>query len=214
MEADIEADFFKPDIRQLPLSYVRDWYFAACDRGGVPQETWKYLLPRILEILAAGEDVSNTGLEVSFCRFETGNPKNWSAKEWAVLDRFQRTYLHQHIIEGGQYLLDDVICMFRRGGWPLADLLHQVASVSDKELALRLWHDWCSWCAPGNDRIWITAFWDEPDKSTIFEFYSSREIYRRMEALALSDADADLAAKASAVVSVIEASAAWYHKHA
>ena len=174
MDPAIEADFFNPDIRELPLIHVRDWYNGACAPNGVPQETWRYLLPRILEILAAGEDVCNTALEVSLRRFATGKPENWSPHEWAVLDRFQRTYLHQQI-DSGEHFLDDVICMFALGGWPLAELLLQVASVSDRELAQRLWRDWCSWSATGQEDVWITAFWDEPNKSTVFEFYTSQD---------------------------------------
>ena len=74
----IEANFFNPPIRQLPLEYVRDWFHAAYDsNAGVAKATWAYLLPRLLEILAAGEDVSPIGLEVSLSRFCTGNTSNW-----------------------------------------------------------------------------------------------------------------------------------------
>lgn len=40
MDAGIEARFFDPPVRQLPLNYVQDWYFAACDPGGIDKETW------------------------------------------------------------------------------------------------------------------------------------------------------------------------------
>src|SRR3569832_237311 len=85
-DPDIRADFFKPPIRQLPLSYIRDWYCGAYEPSGVAQKTWTYLLPRILEILAAGEDPSPVGTEVSLNRFDTGNPANWSKAEWRILD--------------------------------------------------------------------------------------------------------------------------------
>jgi hypothetical protein len=209
MDHEIEADFFNPSIRELPLNYVRDWYFGAYDPKGVPKDTWGYLLPRILEILASGEDASHTGLAVSLNRFGTGNPENWSKTEWRVLDSFQKMFLRE-IIGHDRDFLDDTICMFALAGWSLQSLLDQVASVPSPILALRLWNDWCSGAGQGNNRIWITAFWESPDNTTAFNFYTSRSLYDKMEALALDDeTENQLAAKASAVASVIEVYADW-----
>jgi hypothetical protein len=205
MDANIDADFFNPPVRELPLEYVQDWFFASCDPNGIAKETWAYLLPRILEILASGKEVSNVGVEVSLNRFDTGNPENWSNEEWDVLDRFQRKFLDR-AIDQDQDFLDDFVCMFRLAGWSLDELLNQVAAASDARLARRFWNDWCRW-APGRESIWITAFWKGPDNATVFDFYSSRMLHDRMTALALADStEADLAAKAFAVASVIEAS--------
>ncbi|MES2453226.1 MAG: hypothetical protein V4610_21940 [Pseudomonadota bacterium] len=209
MDRKIEADFFKPNIRDLPLIYVQEWYFGAYDPKGLAKEIWAYLLPRILEILAAGEDVSNMGLEVSLNRFGTGDSGNWSEREWRVLDGFQKMFLREQI-EQKRGFLDEIICMFQLAGWPLDTLLDQVASAPNPALALRLWNDWCRWPAPGNESIWITTFWECPDNTAVFDFYTSRRLYDKMEALALDDdSDGELAAKASAVASIIEANANW-----
>jgi hypothetical protein len=209
MDAEIQANFFTPPVRELPLSYVRDWYFGAYEPTGVAKATWGYLLPRLLEILASGEDVSAMGPEVSLNRFDTGNPDNWSKAEWSILDRFQRRYLRRHA-EQDKDSLDDVICMFRLAGWPLAGLLDQVASFPDDILALRLWHDWFPGGRSGYPNIWITTFWEQRDGTAAFDFYTSRAMYDRIEALALADdVDAALAAKASAVAELIEVSADW-----
>lgn len=211
MDRAIQADFFRPPIKELPLRYVQDWYFAATAVEGVTKETWAYLLPRILEILASGEDASLTAPEVTLKRFDTGNPDNWSAKQWSVLDRFQRTYLELKFADDGDQVLhaslDDILCMFRLGGWPLSDLLDKVASMPDADLARRLWRDWChGGQSPGNESIWITAFWEATDNTTVFDFYTSPMLYERMAALALAgDTDPELAAKALAVANVIEA---------
>jgi hypothetical protein len=216
MYPEIEADFFRPAIKELPLHYLQDWYFAAYAPEGVAKETWAYLLPRILETLATGGEANYTGLEVTLKRFDTGNPEHWSAKQWAVLDRFQRTYLKRKIEATNDDLnnvlhdnLDDVLCMFRLGGWPLEDLLDQVASMPDAELAQRLWQDWCSGGRPpGNESIWITTFWEGADNTAMFDFYTSPILYERMAALALAeDTEPELAARALAVASVIEANA-------
>jgi len=209
MDARIEADFFNPPIRELPLSYLRDWYSAAYDPKGIAKETWAYLLPRILEFMARGDSVSNVGIEVSLNRFATGNRENWSTDEWSILDRFQRLYLSWKVDRHTDFL-DDAVCMFSLAGWNVADLFDQVAAIPDAKLAQRLWLDWCSWPAPGREGIRMTAFWQPPDNAVAFRFYTSRSLYERMEALVLAeDTNTGLAAKASAVASVIESNAPW-----
>jgi len=204
MDREIEADFFSSPIRQLPLRYVRDWYFAAYQPPGVPKETWAYLLPRILEILAFGEDVGSAGIEVSLSRYETGNPDNWSTREWAVIDQFQRAFL-THKIEHGDDRLDDVLCMFGLAGWSLGDLIDQVRLIDDATLAERFWNDWCHDHVPGREGIWVTAFWEGSANSTLFEFYASKELHVRMAKLALADGtEPSLSERAAAVASVIE----------
>lgn len=203
MDAAIAADFFNPPIRELPLEYVQDWFNAAYSGEGISKETWAYLLPRILEILAADKYASVISLEISLRRFETGNPENWSNEEWKILDNFQRQFL-AYKIGSGPDALDDVICMFQLAGWHLEGLLGQVERTSDAALAQRLWHDWCR----GHESIWITAFWESPDNTAVFEFYTSQKLYNRMTALAFAHETApELASRALAVASVIEAAA-------
>ena len=203
MYPEIEADFFNPPVRDLPLHYLQDWYFAAYDPGGIPKRVWGYLLPRVLEVLAVEHDVSTIGLEVSLNRFQTGQRENWNRAEWDVLDRFQTAYLARALSQTHDYL-DDVLCMFALAGWPLEDLVTQVMSCPDDVLAQRLWNDWCR----GKPSIWVTAFWEGGQNSEVYAFYTSRALYNRMEALALaSDTPPDLANKAFSVAAVIGASA-------
>ena len=126
--------------------------------------------------------------------------------EWDVLDRFQRSYLNREVMRETGFL-DDTICMFGLAGWPLEDLLNQVAAFRDEVLAQRFWNDWCR----GHPSIWITAFWEGESRTDVFNFYSSRALFLRMEALAFATAtDPALAEKAVAVASVIEANADWH----
>ena len=209
MDRGIAARFFDSPIDYLPLEYVREWFSAATVVGGVSQQLWSYLLPRILEILAAGNEPSFVGLEVSLMRYPTGKSANWTKPQWNVLDKFQRAYLAQAVAGAGDHL-DDVICMFSLASWPLNSLLEQVEAQHDAALVERLWRDWCEWNPEFVGEIWLTAFWDKPERARLFEFYTSEALYRRMEALALSDAtDSALAVKASAVAEVIEANAEW-----
>jgi hypothetical protein len=209
MDADIEADFFSAPIAELPLHYLQDWFFAAYDPNGISKGTWAYLLPRILEVLAADEEAASVGLEVSLNRFATGNPNNWYAEEWRVLDRFQRAYLEREISRDTGYL-DDTLCMFALAGWNLDSLFAQVAASPDTKLVERLWNDWCRNCIPGRESVWITAFWESPGNSKAFEFYTSKLLYDRFTELALDDrTEKRLAEKAFAVASVIEQNGYW-----
>lgn len=204
MYPEVEADFFNPPIAELPLHYLRDWFFAACDPS-LPKRIWGYLLPRVLEVLAYGEDPSSAGPEVSLNRFPTGDHAQWTDAEWDVLDRFQRAYLARAVQQDAEFL-DDTLCMFGIAGWPLDDLFAQVAAFPDEVLARRFWNDWCR----GRPSIWIDAFWEGGGNTEAFAFYTSREMYERMERLALAEGTApELAEKAMDVASVIHANADW-----
>lgn len=200
MDPQIERDFLKPDISEMPLHYVRDWFSAASDPG-LSKRIWGYLLPRILELLAGDQDPASVGLEVTLSRFPTGDQLQWSAPEWDVLDRFQRLFLVQSMKNRRDYL-DDVLCMFGNAGWPLGDLFAQVAAMPDEVIADRLWSDWCT----GRPDVWITTFWEGGRNTVAFDFYTSSTMRERMERVALAEAtDPELAEKAMAVASVIYA---------
>jgi hypothetical protein len=206
MNREVAADFFNPAISRLPAHYVREWYSASYEFHGVPHSTWRYMLPRILEMLAAEERLDAVGIETSFSRYETGNKHNWSSEQWFVLDEFQRLFLDQ-CIEGAAFRLDEVLCMFRLGGWALEELTTQVTQYSDVALAERLWQDWCADSAPAWGVILTTALWPDADRSAVFEFYRDRQMRARFEKLALSDdVPPRLAGIASNLVDAIDAS--------
>lgn len=207
MDAAIAADFFKPDIRDLPLEYLSDWYGSAYSPDGVGRHIWTYLLPRVLEVLAAGENPSNTGIELVFDRYDTGKPDQWSGPQWEILDRFQRVFVVARLPVREDWpgsVLDDTLCMFRRGGWPLHGLMEQLENLPTSLLATRLWCDWCSHRADGGT-INMSPFWHNPERDTVYGFYTSEGLRSRLESLALADETPfELANMASRVVEVIE----------
>ncbi|MFM7444285.1 MAG: hypothetical protein ACKO2N_10310, partial [Tabrizicola sp.] len=77
MDPKIEADFLRQKARDLPLAYVRDWYFVAfTDDINHTHVAW--FLPRVLELLADGKEVASVGDEVAFQRLpRTGFPDRW-----------------------------------------------------------------------------------------------------------------------------------------
>ena len=205
MEPEIEADFFSHAARDLPLPYVRDWFFAAADPE-VPKATWRFLLPRVLEILAWGEDdPSSVGIEVSLSRFPTGDRDQWTGAQWSVLERFAAMFLDAQKTNSTDYL-DDVLCMFGLARFDLDPLLARLDGWSETELATKLHRDWH--LPYGGGSIWITAFWEAPLNTRVFEWYTSRRLYDRMEAYGLhDDTPRDIAERALAVADTIRANA-------
>ena len=198
-------DFFRPNIAELPLDYLREWFGAAYPAGGVNQLIWAYLLPRTLEVIAMGEEPDVNGIELSLSRFDTGNPGHWSAAQWSVLDRFRGQFLNT--APSRHHALDETLCMFRRGGWQLDDLLAQVLAMPDEDIVGRLWQDWCDGFG-AYGYVSTTNFWQTADAARVRDFYESDALRNRLESIALSDsAVADIAAKASDLVSVIERAA-------
>ncbi len=107
----------------------------------------------------------------------------------------------------GDIQLDDVLCMFRRAGWAQEELIAQVVAMPDELLARRLWQDWFAFdCMT----IWITAFWEKTEAAAMLDFYTSPELYLRMEKLALCDlVSKETAEMASQVADVIRIAAPW-----
>lgn len=199
MEGKIRQDFFNHGQKDLPFRYVQDWFFAAAD---IPlnRAIWRYLLPRILEVLASGEEPSNCDIAVSLYRFPTGNPKQWTSKEWEVLDEFQRLFLYR--VDDHEESLDDVLCTFALAGWSTDDLFAQVDAWPVDKLINQLWNDWCRYGRPG---IWTTAFWE--DESIPMALYTSQALLDKIINYALSlEQDTELTDKALAIAEIIERS--------
>lgn len=197
MSPKIRNDFFNHKQEDIPLEYINDWFFAAADMP-LSKDKWRFVLPRILEVLASGEEPSTTGIEVSLNRFSTGDIKNWNNEEWSVLDNFQRLFLvNSETIYCDP--LDDIVCMFSNAGWPTMDLFTQISEWSTETLVNRLWNDWCRFPNPS---IWITAFWE--DEFMPRAFYTSDELLDRIVDYALHDETPhDLSEKAISISDLI-----------
>lgn len=207
MDRKIEKDFYNPDIQDLPLFYLQNWYQGAHEYP-LAKSIWGYLLPRILEVLAAGEEVSMIALEISLNRFPTGDRSMWSEEEWAVLDRFQRLYLAQTICQTDlPNELDEVVCMFGIAKWPLESLFAQVLEFENEVLVSKLWRDWCSF---GVGYFPSTAFWGKEHKSEALAFYTARPLYNRMVAYGMAeDTPKEMSGKALDVADTIRNYAGW-----
>lgn len=207
MPRELADKFFAPEIRDLPLNWLNEWFSAAAAIEGVSKHLWTYLTPRILEVLAAGELPDALGLEVTMQRYPIGQESQWSSKQWRVIDKFQRSYLKRLISSDFNLVtenLDDVLCMFRAGGWSLEDLLSQVTAAPTSQLAERLWQEWCEGFSEFGT-IWITAFWKAEDETRMRDFYTSGTLHKVFLDIALNDAHpTEIVNRALDLVSVIE----------
>lgn len=202
MDPAIEDDFFTHEIRMLPQAYLEEWYAGAVD-AQLSKGLWGYLLPRVLESLAAGAVPATAGIEVTLRRFPTGDASRWSPEEWSVIDRFQRAWLDANDYPDGAFL-DDVVCMFALAAFPLDDLFAQLEAWPDARLAERLWNDWCAW--GHRPRIWISTFWENPNpgQGRLRGWYTSDALFTRMHDLAFDPATPKtLASRARAVAELI-----------
>ena len=192
----IMADFFRPEIADLPFSYLRDWYHGTFARP-MPQALWAYMLPRVMEVVAFGEDPSFHGIELMF-RAVTGDPALWTPAQWQVLDAFQRAMFRMQPPAVG-WAIDDLLCAFSLGGWPQDALWAQVLDWPDATLVRRLHRDW-----GGGQQlvIWTTAFWN--GDSTIYARYLDSAFYARIEDFALRCDDVVLAGQAIQVADAIQ----------
>jgi hypothetical protein len=83
MPEEIAQNFFVPDIRNLPLRWLNQWYSAAKPVGGVNKHIWTYLLPRIFEVLAVDDYLDACGIETTLQCYPLCDQSEWSAQQCA-----------------------------------------------------------------------------------------------------------------------------------
>ena len=145
------------DRADITVEMLRAFFDAAtADSGLVPRNVARHLVPRILQMIAEGEEVfeAETYLE----RFELAEDANWTEPQNDLIASFRIAYIDSFKGEarGIEPMLDDVLCMFAKGGFDLVPIMAQIENWSTQNLIDRFWVDWCSWCSPG---VWRTAFW-------------------------------------------------------
>lgn len=217
MEPEIEDTFFDHPIHQLPLAYVRDWFFAASDSPTVSVQLSRYLLPRVMELLAQEQEVAMVGTEVSLTRFATGDTDRWSAAENAVIMNFVRLYLERFRPSKTKTLpedaVDDVLCMLSSAGHDMNEFLEHLWNWSDEDLFALLARDWDG--GYGRPSIWSTAFWEPNDwnhpkhsdnAGKVAKWYRSGEMgTRAKQALQQPGQTSELTRNAGMVLAAIEA---------
>ncbi|HRE90569.1 MAG TPA: hypothetical protein PK095_15665 [Myxococcota bacterium] len=179
-------------VRNISLELMREWMDAAT-ASDFPGETWRHLLPRILELLASGEDPTFVGQEVSLRR---GRGVAMSGEQREILDRFQAATLAE-VAATRPGDLDTTLCMFVLGGWEPETLAAQLAALPDEVFVPAL-HQ--AWCGSMGEPLW-TSFWEKESRARMRSFFTSAEVFDRLFSLGV--ADGPLAELAAAVVDII-----------
>ncbi|MCP5086097.1 MAG: hypothetical protein GY952_04755 [Rhodobacteraceae bacterium] len=189
MEKWIEDDFLNYAPRELPLNYIKDWYFGAVAGGDgivVHKEIAQYVIPKVLELLAKGKEPASVGDEVVLQRLDAGNKDRWSDSQNAVLQSYKTAYLNSLRDKDVGSMIDDVLCTFANAGFEASEMTTELMKWSDVELVSKLWLDWISW---GKPNIWRTAFWDENTSNAkhVTQWYHSPELQQKAERVTLAE---------------------------
>lgn len=187
MDAAIEANFLKTGARDLPSAYVRDWYFAAY-ADGISHDHIAWFLPRVMEMLANGEEVAVVGHEVVFGRLPlTGFPDQWRTDEVEAVNRFALAFFEAMLVEPSPAFMQDLdswLCMIGQGGIDIEPVLRRMDALPDDDLAGLLHHDWF---IRGHGSIHFDAFWDtEPARTLVWNWYTSADLLARLERAAMA----------------------------
>ena len=204
MDAEIEADFLNHQARDLPLPYIQDWYFAAyTDRTGFPHVGW--LLPRIMELVARGEEVASVGEEVVFQRLTlTGYPDKWAPRRVEVVTDFAEALMRQRV-RGDGAEVDVALCMFGIAGVDIRPLLDLLWALDDDDLARALWGD--LWPYQLRDGMGMSAFWEGPQRDVAWAWYTAPALKERMLAYAAASPQPPHMEAAFRIAAAIEAAA-------
>lgn len=148
MSPDIEEQMRKLSLRKLTRQHFYEYNTAA---KGEVQPVWEilYFLPRLLELIAQGEDVHHSS-ELYLDRVGRCPPETFNEAERAVLDRFAINYFASHLASRDQPLLEDaftVLLMFHIGGVRLEPLLDYWLHCMDPQSTVHYveagyWHFW------------------------------------------------------------------------
>jgi hypothetical protein len=182
MDPKIEVDFLKRPARELPADHIRDWYSAA-HGGSIRPGHVAWFLPRVMQMLAAGEVVAHVGNQTAFSRLPlTGFPDRWPDRQVQAVQGFALAwfdaFLHGDLprSQGG---LDAALCMFGEGGLDIRPLLALLDGLPDGTLVDLLDREWVF---HGAGRIAFDAFWRrEPGRTLAWGWYTSEALRDRME---------------------------------
>ena len=124
-------------LRYLERKLIYEYLDAAesTDKFALTQQM-KYLLPRILEFLADGEELSiNTEVSLRKCYFS--EPQAWKKKEIQFMQNFALIFFEQNALHPSKrYPLDELVIMFHLSGLDIQPLLDKWINLIQGHSAL------------------------------------------------------------------------------
>ena len=194
MPLEKQAEMLTYESRRIPKDMICEWYESAVIESSCPKDIWMFILPRILEFLAMGEEPTFMGIQLVLSRFPTGDRTLWNQDQWDVINRFQRLFLKPTSVAEQMptqdYSLDDKLCMFALAGWKVDGLMMQIMACPRQMLVDQLYRDWGTW-KPKRLRIWVTAFWNDGEANAL-KRWTSMELYSHLYDYAEDDSTPSL----------------------
>lgn len=147
----------------------------------------RWLLPRMMELIAQGEDIDYKN-NLALNRLKLGGfPEDWSAEEVALIQRFGEVTCAEAVKQrwaagqGMRPALDDYLCMCARAPLDIPWVLQAVSECADADLVMALHPE------PRTPSILFTTFWErdegftpEPAIEQILAWYRSPIMLARM----------------------------------
>jgi len=183
MSPTLEKEILQSAQSNITLGQLNEWFSAAsAEKPNI--EALRFLLPRILELSGEGEDLYSCGNEAAFRRFGFFSRTEWSSSERKLLEKFRLEFLNLFRSAEFDWLLDEAVCMFHGGGWPLEDLFEQIYSWPTEDIVNRYWQDWNR---EGFDLIRVSYFWEKHERQNLLEMYCTAALEDRFIELAVAD---------------------------
>lgn len=167
----------------LTPAQVQEW-LAAAFGGADAADALRWILPRVLDLLASGAAGTASGHPVALARLPlAGFPAGWTDAEVAAVTAACLHVMDRHIAErrGG---LDDLMCMFSRAGMAVDPFLARLDALPDDVLADLLDIERQGW---RQTEIRQSAFWQSPaDRNRVLAWLTGWPLLDRMHGAGLA----------------------------
>jgi hypothetical protein len=197
-------------LRELTRS---DTYHFLTETGVFNRHEVRYMLPRILDLLAAGEEPHAAGDECSLsCLANAGYPEQWTAPERAAIDAFFFAMLDACLEDEEfweRWSLDTLLCVAGCANADVGALLARADRAEDQRLARAVAHDidWVGGLYPAGGLV--NAFWQSarPEHAAAVDaWYRHPELLARVERAFFDESDPDWQKRIS---DAVEAMRGW-----
>jgi len=194
MNPEIERDFLKVSIREMPPDYVADWYFAALE--DMTHDIAAYLLPKIFELISQGTWPNAVGEEITLQFLaEAGYPDDWLPDERRVVDAFLIALIDKTLAEETFHDgvgLDVLLCMASNANVELGPFLDHLYRADDLSLARAVIFDFYLIGGLNMDGNLVNAFWETASarhRATMQSWYRSPELTAKLERAFFAETD-------------------------
>ena len=181
MDPEEAARMQRTDARHLTVAQLDDWYSSAFAAEPTKQQV-AWLLPRVMEILAAGGEVFHLGREVVLKRLRlSGFPDHWARAEVRAIEAFSNAAFESLIhgeVSGSDFNVDEWLCMFAFSGIQMEPFLARLYALPDDQLFDILQRGPCD---PRDGKIVVSFFWEDcPTATDVLSWYSSNAMLDRL----------------------------------